>query len=70
MTQETTLEMVSRHVVEGEGHVAKQEQIVTDLDGKGHDTRLARELLEVLNVSLAQHREHLEQLQPAPRPAT
>jgi hypothetical protein len=36
------LEKAERHVVEGEGQIAKQEQIVAELDRDGHDTTEAK----------------------------
>jgi hypothetical protein len=62
------LEKAERHVVEGEGQIAKQEQIVAELDRDGHDTTEARRLLKNFYLTQRQHVEHrnriLKQLEP------
>ena len=62
MQRETEQEMVERHVREGERHVARQREILAELGRDGHPTAFARELLVIFEWTLAQHREHLDQL--------
>jgi hypothetical protein len=63
-TIEEHLEQARRHVAEGEEHVARQQQIVDELERDGHDTTQAREVLKVFEETLATHvadQERLEQ---------
>jgi hypothetical protein len=49
------LAQAERHVVLGEGHIAKQQAIVADLERDGHDVRAARDLLNQLEQMLELH---------------
>jgi hypothetical protein len=53
--------MTQRHVIEAEGHVARQEALIKELDRDGHPELAitARELLVTLKTSLRLAREHL-----------
>jgi hypothetical protein len=62
MQAETELEMVERHVREGERHVARQREILAELGRDGHPTAVARDLLILFEWTLAQHLEHLDKL--------
>ncbi|KPH05108.1 hypothetical protein CO657_36135 (plasmid) [Rhizobium acidisoli] len=59
---ETPVEMVWRHVVEGEKHLAAQMMLIERLRGKALPTEGAHALLESFYVSQAQHEEHLRRL--------
>jgi hypothetical protein len=58
---EDPLTITRRHVLEAEGHVARQETLVAKLDRWGHVALAAeaRELLATLKKSLELAREHL-----------
>lgn len=62
MRAETELEMVERHVRQGERHVARQREILAELGRDGHPTAFARDLLALYEWTLAQHRAHLNEL--------
>ena len=56
------LEQAERHVALGEQHLARQRQIVADLERDGHDTTTAVELLREFERSQAGHiedRDHI-----------
>jgi hypothetical protein len=59
--REDPLTMTRRHVLEAEGHVARQEALVAKLDRDGHAALAdeAREFLATLKTSLELAREHL-----------
>jgi hypothetical protein len=59
---ESELEMVARHVAEGERHVSLQEQIVSHLGEIGASTDMAEELLVEFRSTLGRHRAHLLRL--------
>ena len=59
---ETELEMVERHVRQGERHVSRQLEIIADMLERNQYTGLAESLLFNLEISLRAHRDHLEQL--------
>jgi hypothetical protein len=61
-TTETELEMVTRHVREGERHVLRQREIVRDLLDRHHPTALAEQLLVEFEQTLVDHRAHLTRL--------
>ncbi|MBS3649662.1 hypothetical protein KEU06_13700 [Pseudaminobacter sp. 19-2017] len=63
MRGETEIEMVRRHVREGERHVAIQKSILDDLAAAGRPTDLAKKLLAEFEETLAQHRAHLARLE-------
>lgn len=58
---ETPLEMARRHVAEGRHRIARQEQLIVDLERGGHRRMLpkANDLLRELWVSQAIAEEHL-----------
>ena len=62
MQIETELEMVERHVRQGERHVLRQHQIIAELGRDGRPTQVARDLLVLFEWTLLQHREHLDKL--------
>jgi hypothetical protein len=49
------LKQVEVHIVEGEHHVRRQREIIARLERGGHDTALANELLDTLEMTLANH---------------
>jgi len=55
------IEMIRRHIAEGEKHVAAQRTIVLRLRELGADTGLAEDLLEEFEATLAEHQRHLNQ---------
>jgi hypothetical protein len=59
---ESELEMVTRHVAEGERHVALQQQIVAHLGEIGASTAMAEDLLVEFRSTLGRHRAHLLRL--------
>jgi hypothetical protein len=60
---ETELEMVRRHVREGEAHITRQREIVAVLLDGSDLHQLAEDLLLVLEESLWLHRAHLARLE-------
>ena len=60
---ETELEMVLRHVREGEYHVARQRKIVAGLLDGSDIHQLAEALLLVLEESLWLHKAHLARIE-------
>ena len=59
---EEHLAMVERHVAEGEVHLLRQRQLVSDLRRDGHDTTQAEGLLAAFEASQAAHCEHRDRL--------
>lgn len=59
---ETEIEMVRRHVREGEEHVVRQREIVHRLPQSGEVAEIARALLVEFEKSLEAHRAHLARL--------
>jgi len=57
-TQERHLLEAERHIAEGERHIADQEALILDLDAHGHDTALARKLLDSFRATQLQHIAH------------
>jgi hypothetical protein len=51
------LDETERHVALGKEHIARQREIIADLDREGHDTSAAKELLESYLVTQAAHEE-------------
>lgn len=64
--EETELEMVKRHVRQGEKHVSRQLKIIADMTRRHQHTGLAESLLFNLEMSLRAHRDHLEELTSMP----
>jgi ATP-dependent protease HslVU (ClpYQ) peptidase subunit len=60
---ETELQMVQRHVREGEAHVQRQREIVTKMWERGAPTDIAVTLLEAFQETLRQHKAHLSRLE-------
>jgi len=59
---ETELEMVLRHVRQGEEAVARQRELIAGLLASGHPTNQAEELLAVFEDNLRNHRAQLAPL--------
>ena len=59
---ESELEMVERHIREGEEHLASQRKIVASLSSESGFLEAAHELLRLFEEILEQHREHLARL--------
>jgi two-component system chemotaxis response regulator CheB len=60
---ETELQMVQRHIREGEAHVQRQREIVTKMWERGAPTDLAVSLLEAFQGTLRQHIAHLVRIE-------
>jgi hypothetical protein len=56
------LAIAERAVLEGERHIAREEQMLSDLDRAGHDTKLAQETLDSLRRMQAAHVAHRDLL--------
>ena len=54
------LEMVDRHIAQGERHVSQQEKLVLRLKSHGLPTDEAEQFLEDFRAMLLQHRSHRE----------
>ena len=59
---ETELEMVSRHVCQGDRYVSRQIEIIATLRRQNHSTELAESLLLDFQFSLRACRDHLDRL--------
>ena len=57
--RETEFEMVERHVRQGAKRVARQLEIIADMQRRGEFTGLAESLLFNLERSLSSHQDHL-----------
>ena len=57
------LALADREVADGESHIAREEQMVSDLDRGGHDTKLALETLATYRRMQAEHIAHRNSLQ-------
>lgn len=66
---ETELEMVLRHIREGQAHLDRQREIVAEMERRGTATEEARELLRTFEHTQALHRAHLARIK-APRQIT
>ena len=66
MEGETELEMVRRHVREGEGQVQRQSELLARLQERGAPTDLAVILLEQFEDIQRLHKEHLTRLEAGP----
>ena len=60
---ETELQMVQRHVREGEAYVQRQREIVTKMWELGAPTDIAVTLLEAFQDALRLHKAHLVRLE-------
>ncbi|PDT21249.1 hypothetical protein [Rhizobium hidalgonense] len=61
-TYETPAEMVARHVLEGEKHLAHQTALIERLRRMGLPTEEAQALLERFYLLQAQHEEHRQRI--------
>ena len=61
-TAEAELEMVQRHVRQGERHVSRQLEIIADMQFRKQPTGSAENLLFNFDRSLRAHKANLEQL--------
>jgi hypothetical protein len=52
-----------RHVAMGEAHIARQKDIIAELERDGHDSAKARDLLRVFEEAQDLHITHRDQLQ-------
>jgi hypothetical protein len=52
------LEQAERHIGLGKKHIADQEQRVVEIELRGRDACVARQLLETFRLSQAQHIQH------------
>ena len=59
---ETELQMVERHIRQGERHVSRKIEIIADMQRRGQPTRLAERLLFNFDNILRAQREHLSEL--------
>jgi len=64
---ETLLEMVERHVREGEAHVRRQRAIILELREIGYPTETAEQLLLQFETTLECHRQHLSRIRTKDR---
>ena len=62
MSAETELEMVQRHVRQGERHVSRQLEIIAEMMLREQPTGLAESLLFSFEKSLRAHQDHLAEL--------
>lgn len=51
-------QMVEDHIAQGERHVTRQEELITWLRERGHQTEMAEQLLAEFEATLLQHRAH------------
>ena len=56
------LALAERHVAEGERHVARQRDLVAELERDGHETGMARALLQKFEELLAIHKADRDRL--------
>jgi len=59
---EEHLAMAERHVAEGEVHLLRQRQLVSDLRRSGHDTTESEKFLAQLEAMQVMHLEHRDRL--------
>lgn len=62
MKNETELEMVQRHVREGEIHVKRQREIIIEIQERGGPTEVALKLLDNFEGLQREHNAHLARL--------
>lgn len=51
-----------RHVAQGERHIARQHQLIAELERDGHDTTSAIEFLSTLEQTQAMHIAHRDRI--------
>ncbi len=56
------LEQAERHVALGRRHIARQEEIIAELEGKGEETQTSRDLLAIFQSLQAGHEAHRQRL--------
>jgi len=56
------LDQARRHAVLGKHHLARQEQLIAELDRDGHDTTAAMSVLETLRRTQELHELDIERL--------
>lgn len=64
MMSESEVDMVLRHIREGEQHVTRQREIIAQLSGHHQSTDQAEDLLDLFLLTLAQHRAHFDRIRP------
>lgn len=62
MGHETDIEMVTRHVREGEIQIANQRALIAEMAARGSSTTEAEDLLATFEDIQRLHREHLARL--------
>lgn len=65
-TGESPIEMVRRHVRQGERQVAEQRALLADLQRRGRPTEMAEQLLANFESIQAEHMAHLARLEARP----
>lgn len=60
--QQRHLQETEAHIVLGEGHIAKQINIIAELERHQHDASRARLFLSVLEATQAAHVEHRDRI--------
>ena len=56
------LAKADRHIAEGNGRIARQAEVVCELDRQGHDTRAAQSLLRAMKDAVAAMDTHRQQI--------
>jgi hypothetical protein len=56
------LALAERHVAESEGVVRRQQHLIARLERDGHETSMAKELLQEFERSLQFHRDDLQRI--------
>jgi len=56
------LAQAERHASRGKQHLARQEEIIAELDRDGHDTTEARKVLATLRQTQVLHEQEVERL--------
>jgi hypothetical protein len=56
------LEETDRHIAVGREHIARQREIINELDREGHDTSAAKQLLETFLETQAAHEDNRRML--------
>ena len=59
---ETELEMVQRHVRQGERHVSRQRELIADQTRRNLPTDQAEKVLFNFEITLLAHNDHLDRL--------
>jgi len=63
MYDDDEMAMVRRHIALGEGHVARQHELIAELRSFGADTSLSEQVLTNFEETLALHQQHLVRLE-------